>query len=92
MLRSHPFFHQFNFEQLAAFAINPPFLPESYIEQNSNSNNNIISNCNVQINQFVEVPGTVFSEESPRNEAKYLLDRKQLDEFEYIFVIKYNKT
>ena len=92
MLRSHPFFHQFDFEKLAAFAINPPFLPESYIEQNSNSNNNIISNCNVQINQFLEVPGTVFSEESPRNEAKYLLDRKQLDEFEYIFVIKYNKT
>lgn len=100
LLRSHHFFHQFDFEQLAAFAITPPFLPESYIEQNSNSNNNIISNCNVQINQFLEVPGTVFSEESPRNEVKYLLDRKHWMNFNiYIYfcnslslIYKYNKT
>lgn len=81
LLRSHPFFHQLDFEQLAAFAINPPFIPESYIEQGPNNNNNIISNCNVPINQFIEAPSKAFIEESPRVEEKYLEERKLLDEF-----------
>ena len=81
MLRSHPFFHQFDFEQLSTFAITPPFLPESYIEQNSNNNNNIISNCNVPIDQIIEAPNTNFSEDTPSIDEKYMRDRKLLEEF-----------
>ena len=81
LLRSHPFFHQFDFEQLSTFAITPPFLPESYIEQNSNNNNNIISNCNVPIDQIIEAPNTNFSEDTPSIDEKYMRDRKLLEEF-----------
>ena len=78
LLRSHPFFHQFDFEQLAAFAINPPFMPESYIDLNYNSNNNIIANCNIPITQYIEVPTNVFAEDCVQNEGKFLQDRKLL--------------
>ncbi len=50
LLRSHPFFHQFDFDRLESFTMTAPFIPNIF--QNMN-NSNILQNCNVPIERYI---------------------------------------
>ncbi len=51
LLRSHPFFHNIEFEQLETFSIPAPYIPNNVL--NLDINNNILQNFNVQIERYI---------------------------------------
>ena len=80
LLRSHPFFHEFNFEQLVAFSIKAPYIPESYIETNARNNVSVSSQCNISINQYMN-SHQGYEEENVAYEEEYLKEKKFIDDF-----------
>ena len=80
LLRSHPFFHEFNFEQLVAFSIKAPYIPESYIETNARNNVSVSSQCNISINQYMNSHHG-YEEENVAYEEEYLKEKKFIDDF-----------
>ena len=51
LLRSHPFFHNIEFEQLETFSIPAPYIPNNVL--NLDINNNILQNFNIQIERYI---------------------------------------
>ena len=52
LLRSHPFFHNIEFEQLETFSIPAPYIPNNVLNLDIN-NNNILQNYNIQIERYI---------------------------------------
>ena len=79
-IRPAPFFHAFNFEQLVAFSIKAPYIPESYIETNARNNVSVSSQCNISINQYMN-SHQGYEEENVAYEEEYLKEKKFIDDF-----------
>ena len=80
LLRSHPFFHEFDFDQLLAFSIKAPYIPESFIESNAKNNVSVSSQCNISISQYMN-SHQGYEEENVAYEEEYLKEKKFIDDF-----------
>ncbi len=83
LMRSHPFFHNIDFEQLDTFSIPAPFIPNN---SNLDVNNNIIQNFNVTIERFITEKNSNsksdFENENNRIDDKIISEnQKYIDEF-----------
>ena len=85
LMRSHPFFHNIDFEQLDTFSIPAPFIPNNSI--NLDVNNNIIQNFNVSIERYITEKNSTnsksdFENENNRIDEKIISEnQKYIDEF-----------
>lgn len=80
LLRSHPFFHEFDFDQLLAFSIKAPYIPESFIETNAKNNISVSSQCNISISQYMNTHQG-YDEDNVAYEEEYLKEKKFIDDF-----------
>ena len=80
LLRSHPFFHEFDFDQLMAFSIKAPYIPESFIETNAKNNISVSSQCNISISQYMNTHQG-YDEDNVAYEEEYLKEKKFIDDF-----------
>ena len=71
LLRSHPFFHNIEFEQLETFSIPAPYIPNNVL--NLDINNNILQNFNIQIERYI-------CEKNSSNNVLEDNDNKSIDE------------
>ena len=80
LLRSHPFFHEFDFDQLLNYNVKAPYIPDSYIDTSANNNVSMISICNMSISQYMNsIAGYEF--ENISYEEEYLKEKKFIDDF-----------
>ena len=80
LLRSHPFFQEFDFEQLLAFSIKAPYIPESFIETNAKNNISVSSQCNISICQYMDAHRR-YDEDTVAYEEEFLKEKKFIDDF-----------
>ena len=80
LLRSHPFFHEFDFDQFLNYSIKAPYIPDSYIDSSANNNVSMISICNMSISQYMNsIAG--YEYENISYEEEYLKEKKFIDDF-----------
>ena len=80
LLRSHPFFHEFDFDQFLNYSIKAPYIPDSYIDTSANNNVSMISICNMSISQYMNsIAG--YEYENISYEEEYLKEKKFIDDF-----------